>query len=87
DYAEASASAAGAILQMAIAKAGTIDPEKVRDALASLDVTTFYGPVRFGPTGQIVSLEPPAFQIQDGKAKVFYPAAVKQTDLQFGIAR
>lgn len=87
DYAEASASAAGAILQMAIAKAGSIDPEKVRDALASLDVTTFYGPVRFGPTGQIVSLEPPAFQIQDGKAKVFYPAAVKQTDLQFGIAR
>lgn len=87
DYAEASASAAGAILQLAIEKAGTIDPEKVRDALSSLDVTTFYGPVRFGPTGQIVSLEPPAFQIQGGKAKVFYPAAIKQTDLIFGIAK
>lgn len=87
DYAEASASAAGAILQLAIEKAGTVDPEKVRDALAGLNVTTFYGPIHFGPTGQIDSLEPPAFQIQDGKAKVFYPAAVKQTDLKFGIAK
>lgn len=87
DYAEASASAAGAILQIAIEKAGSVDPEKVRDALASLDVTTFYGQVKFGPTGQIVSLEPPAFQIQEGKAKVFYPASVKQTDLKFGIAK
>lgn len=87
DYAEASASAAGAILQIAIEKAGSIDPEKVRDALASLDVTTFYGQVKFGSNGQIVSLEPPAFQIQDGKAKVFYPASVKQTDLKFGIAK
>lgn len=87
DYAEASASAAGAILELAIEKAGSIDPEKVRDALAGLNVVTFYGPVHFGPNGQIDSLEPPAFQIQDGKAKVFYPAAVKQTDLKFGIAK
>lgn len=85
DYAEASASAAGAILELAIEKAGSIDPEKVRDALAGLNVVTFYGPVHFGSNGQIDSLEPPAFQIQDGKAKVFYPAAVKQTDLRFGI--
>jgi len=55
DYVEASASACGVILQLAIEKAGTMDPRKVRDALASLDATTFFGPVRFGPTGQIVS--------------------------------
>jgi branched-chain amino acid transport system substrate-binding protein len=84
DYAEASASAAGAILQLAIEKAGTIEPKAVRDALASLDVTTFYGPVRFGKTGQIVSLEPPVFQIQGGKARVVYPEQVKQAEFRFG---
>ena len=84
DYAEASASAAGAILQLAIEKAGSVDPEAVRDALASLDVMTFYGPVHFGETGQIDSLEPPVFQIQDGATRVVFPDAVKQADLVFG---
>ncbi|MEP9379908.1 amino acid ABC transporter substrate-binding protein [Aquabacter sp. CN5-332] len=84
DYAEASAAAAGAILQMAIEKAGTLDPSKVRDALAAMDATTFYGPIKFGPTGQITSLEPPVFQIQGGKTMVVFPQAVKQADFIFG---
>lgn len=84
DYAEASASAAGAILGLAIEEAGSTDPQAVRDALAGLDVTTFYGPVKFGETGQIVSLEPPVFQIQDGATKVIFPDAVKQADMKFG---
>ncbi|TCT04191.1 amino acid ABC transporter substrate-binding protein [Aquabacter spiritensis] len=84
DYAEASAAAAGAILQLAIEKAGTLDPAKVRDALAAMDLVTFYGPVKFGPTGQITSLEPPVFQIQGGKPVVVFPAAVKQADFIFG---
>jgi len=84
DYAEASAAAAGAILQLAIEKAGSIDPTKVRDALAGMDAVTFYGPVKFGPTGQITSLEPPVFQIQGGKPVVVFPAAVKQADFKFG---
>lgn len=84
DYAEASASAAGVILQLAIEKAGTIEPTAVRDALASMDTTTFYGPIRFGETGQIVSLNPPVFQIQDGEPKVVFPEEVKQTDMRYG---
>ena len=85
DYGQASAAAAGAILQLAIEKAGTIDPAKVRDALATMDVTTFYGHVKFGPTGQITSLEPPVFQIQKGKIVVIYPDAIKQADFKFGV--
>lgn len=85
DYAEASAAAAGAILQMAIEKAGTTDRAKVRDALASINETTFWGPVKFGPTGQIVSLEPPVFQIQKGKPTVIHPPAIKQSELQLGV--
>jgi branched-chain amino acid transport system substrate-binding protein len=83
DYAEASAAAAGAVLQLAIEKANSIDPKKVRDALAAMDVETFYGKVKFGETGQITSLEPPVFQIQDGKPVVIHPAAIKQGDLKF----
>lgn len=84
DYAEASASAAGVILQLAIEQADSIEADAVRNALAGIDVTTFYGPVRFGDTGQITSLEPPVFQIQDGEAKVVYPEAVKETDMRYG---
>lgn len=85
DYAEASASAAGAILQLAIERAGTLDPRKVRDALAALEVVTFFGPVRFGPTGQIVSLKPPVFQIQDGRPVVIYPDEIKQAEFRVGV--
>jgi len=85
DYVEASSSAAGAILQMAIEKSGSIDRGKVRDALAAMDAVTFWGPVKFGNTGQITSLEPPVFQIQNGKPVVIHPRAVKQGELQLGV--
>jgi branched-chain amino acid transport system substrate-binding protein len=84
DYAEASAAAAGAILQLAIETANSVEPQKVRDALAAMDSETFYGRVKFGPTGQITSLEPPVFQIQGKKPVVIFPQTVKQADLKFG---
>ena len=85
DYAHASASVSGALFQIAIEKSGTIDRQKVRDELAKMDVTTFWGPVKFGPTGQITSLEPPVFQIQNAKPIVVHPAAIKQGDLKIGV--
>ena len=83
DYAEASAAAAGAILQLAIEAADSIDPKKVRDALAAMNTETFYGKVKFGENGQITSLEPPVFQIQGGKPVVIHPASIKQADFRF----
>ncbi len=85
DYAHASASVSGALFQIAIEKSGTIDRQKVRDELAKMDVITFWGPVKFGPTGQITSLEPPVFQIQNAKPIVVHPAAIKQGDLKIGV--
>lgn len=85
DYAQASASVAGAVFQLAIEKAGSIDAAKVRDQLAQMNVDTFFGPVRFGPTGQITSLEPPVFQIQGGKTVVVHPPAIRQGDLKLGV--
>ncbi len=86
DYAEASASAAGAILQLAIEKAGSIDKQKVRDALAGMNEMTFWGPVKFGPNGQITSLEPPVFQIQGRTPVVIHPKAIRQGELKLGVS-
>lgn len=85
DYAQASASAAGEILQLAIERAGALDPAKVRDALAAMDTETFFGRIKFGPTGQISSLDPPVFQLQGGKPVVIFPDYVKQAEFKFGV--
>ncbi|MCX7228585.1 MAG: amino acid ABC transporter substrate-binding protein [Burkholderiales bacterium] len=85
DYGHASASVSGALFQMAIEKAGSLDKQKVRDALAAMNVQTFWGPVKFGPTGQISSLEPPVFQIQGGKTVVVHPASIKQGEFRLGV--
>ena len=85
DYGQASAALCGALFQMAIENAGSLDRDKVRDELAKLDVVTFFGPVRFGPNGQINSLAPPVFQIQGAKPVVLFPLAIKQGDLKVGV--
>jgi branched-chain amino acid transport system substrate-binding protein len=85
DYAQASAAAAGEILQLAIETAGSLDPAKVRDALAAMNTETFFGRIKFGPTGQISSLDPPVFQIQGGKPVVIFPDYVKQADFKLGV--
>jgi branched-chain amino acid transport system substrate-binding protein len=85
DYAQASAAAAGEIFQLAVEAAGTLDPAKVRDALAAMDTETFFGRIKFGPTGQISSLDPPVFQLQGGKPVVIFPDYVKQAEFKFGV--
>lgn len=85
DYAQASASVSGALFQIAIERAGSLDRDKVRDELAKMDVMTFWGPVKFGPTGQINSLEPPVFQLQGGKPVVLAPAIIKQGEFKLGV--
>jgi branched-chain amino acid transport system substrate-binding protein len=85
DYGEASAAVAGAVLQLAIERAGTTDPKAVRDTLANMKVDTFFGPIRFGPNGQVDSLEPPVFQIQNGTQVVILPEVIKQGSLRLGV--
>jgi branched-chain amino acid transport system substrate-binding protein len=85
DYVQASATATGEILQLAIEAAGTVEPAKVRDAIAAMNTETFYGRIKFGPNGQISSLDPPMFQLQGGKPVVIYPDYVKQGEFKFGV--
>jgi branched-chain amino acid transport system substrate-binding protein len=83
DYIEAGSAACGAILQMAIEKAGTVDPIKVRDAIAATDTETFYGRVKFAEGGQINSLQPPVFQLVGGKPVILWPDAIKAGEIRF----
>ena len=83
DYIEAASAACGAVLQLAIEAAGSVDPVKVRDALAATDVETFYGRVKFGPGGQINSLQPPVLQLVGGKPVILWPDAIKSGEIRF----
>jgi branched-chain amino acid transport system substrate-binding protein len=85
DYAQASASVAGALFQMALERAGSLDKDRVREELAKLNEITFFGRVRFGSTGQIDSLEPPVFQIHGGKPIVLSPEQIKQGEFSLGV--
>jgi branched-chain amino acid transport system substrate-binding protein len=71
DYHVASGAADVLAFKYAIEKADTLDPKKVRDAVAALDVPTVYGRVRFNATGQI-ELPQTLVQIQGGKVVSVY---------------
>jgi branched-chain amino acid transport system substrate-binding protein len=82
DYVHAAAAAALVALQKAIEKAGTIDKAKVRDALASLDIVTFYGPIKFSANGMNGGRDLPIIQVQGGKPVVLHPESIKQGTLK-----
>jgi branched-chain amino acid transport system substrate-binding protein len=71
DYHVASGAADVLVYKLAIEKAGSLDPKKVRDALAALDVETLYGRVKFESTGQI-ALDQVVIQIQSGNVVPVY---------------
>lgn len=66
DYHPAAGAAAVEVFAKAIVAAGTLDPQKVRDAIARSDFESLYGHIHFGENGQI-SLPQTVIQIQDGK--------------------
>ncbi len=53
DYHAASGVADVEALVQAMEDAGSTDPQKVRDALAKVNFESLYGPIAFGPNGQI----------------------------------
>jgi len=71
DYHAASAVADVEAFAKAIESAGTLDPKKVRDAIAKLDFESLYGRIQFNATGQI-SLPQTVIQIQGGKVAPIY---------------
>jgi len=68
-------------LENAVERAGSIDKKKVRDALASTDITTFYGPIKFSANGMNQVRDLPLIQVQDKAIKVLAPADIKNGDM------
>jgi branched-chain amino acid transport system substrate-binding protein len=77
DYHNAESTAACLAFQYALQKADSLDPQKVRDALASLDVVTFYGILKFDQRGINVYKPMAVNQIQHGDLKTVWPTGVQ----------
>jgi branched-chain amino acid transport system substrate-binding protein len=82
-YQSASATVAALALQLGIEAASSTDTDAVRDALRSLQVDTFYGPIAFDERG--VNTEKPmgTIQVQDGEINVIAPEAAAVADLAY----
>lgn len=80
-YQAAESAACGLAYQFAIEKAGSIDAQKVRDALAGLDVTTFYGEIKFASNGSNQTKPMVTTQIQSGKLVTVFPTDVANAQL------
>ncbi len=72
-YHNAAATAACLALTLAIEKAGSTDPGKVRDALAGLDTSSFFGPLKFDSTGKNVTKAMEVIQIQHNQVVQVWP--------------
>ena len=77
DYHNASGIADVAVYKNAIEQAGSLDREKVRDAIAATNLDTIYGRVEFSDNGQIKGTSV-VLQILGGEVYQVYPNGVKQ---------
>ena len=58
----------------AFRRAQSLDPEKVRDAIAATELETFYGPIKFDEAGRNIAKPMVLTQVQGGKYVVVAPA-------------
>jgi len=74
EYHFSSGSAAGTLLQLGIEKADSIETEKVREAISSIDVEMASWPaIAFNEKGQNIKWQHPIIQIQNGECVFVYP--------------
>jgi len=83
DYHVAESTAACLALQRAIENAGSLDPKKVRDALAALDVTVFFGQIKFDSRGINIYKPMVVEQIQAGVHHTVFPADVADAQAKY----
>jgi branched-chain amino acid transport system substrate-binding protein len=72
-YQTAQASAVIEIWADAFRRAQSLDPQKLRDALAATDLQTFYGRIKFSPAGNNIGKPMVLRQVQDDKYVVVAP--------------
>lgn len=73
-YQSAQATAAVLVWADAFKRAQSLDPKKVRDAIAATDMKTFYGGIKFAKEGNNIAKPMVLRQIQDGKYNVVAPS-------------
>src|SRR3954466_3225036 len=72
-YQAAESTASVLVFADAFQRAGSIDPQKVRDAISKTDRLTFSGPIRFDETGKNTAKPMVLYQVQHGDYKVVFP--------------
>lgn len=82
-YQAAESSAAVQVWADAFARAGSLEPDAVRDALAATDMVTFYGPVKFDETGKNVAKSMVQMQVQNGEYVVVAPSKWATADFVY----
>lgn len=83
NYITASGTAGALALQLAIEKAGSLDPVKVRDAMLQLDVETFFGHVQFDQAGVDKKASAVISQVQGGVAVPVYPSEIAAAPIRY----
>ena len=73
-YQAAESAAAVHVYADAFKRAQSLDPEKVRDAIAATELDTFYGPVKFDEAGRNIAKPMVLTQVRHGKYVVVAPA-------------
>ena len=69
----ASGFVAGVLMQLAIERAGNLDQAKIREALSSMDMETFYGKFKYDTAGRNIAGSMGVVQVQNGKPVVVFP--------------
>ena len=80
-YQAAESTASVLVFADAFERAKSFDPGKVRDAIAATDLMTFYGPIKFDPTGKNVAKPMVLYQVQGGDYKVVAPTRWSEVSL------
>ncbi|GAC1371442.1 MAG: amino acid ABC transporter substrate-binding protein [Hymenobacter sp.] len=80
-YQAAESSAAVLVFADAFARAGSLDPEKVRDAISSTDLMTMFAPIKFDSTGKNIAKQMVMYQVLNGAYRVVAPTKWAETKL------
>ena len=83
EYHGAEATAACLALVLAVEKAGSTDPTKVRDTLAGLNEQSFFGPIKFNDKGQNLTKTMGVIQIQNGKPVSVWPKDAAEAPMKW----
>ena len=86
-YQAAESTASVLVFVDAFERAKSLDQKKVRDAIASTDLMTFFGPVKFDESGKNVAKSMVLYQVQGGQYRVVAPEKWAQSKLVFPMPR